>query len=284
MPEGEVIESGAGAAELTGGDNNGAVTTQPWVAAIEGIPDDLKVDPTINRYEKPVEFIKAHLELRKVASSKLAVPAADAAPEAWNPVYDALGRPKTPAEYDFGLEALPDNADDAAKTARAEMTKRYADLMHPLGLNNAQAKALVAADIARINEATKAYFAKGDAEIDALKAEMGADYEPQKAAAHKMLVQLFGEETAGFADALETKVGSAALLKGMMKLAKVAGEHIRVDGLGGDFKDGGENPQAQLDARMADKSWREKYNAGDVATVAEYTRLLGAATKRATAT
>jgi hypothetical protein len=247
-----------------------------WLGAL---PDDLKADATLTRYADVEALARGHVEAHRVAKSKLAIPGEFANDEDWAKVYDALGRPKEPGGYELPLPALADDADDAAKAAREATAKAYQDLFHQVGLNPRQASALVAADLARIDAAQSAFYAKGEQEVAALKAELGADYAAQVEAAKDVFKKLGFEP--GFADELDTKVGSAALLRGFIKLAKVAGEHVRVHGGGGDFN-ASQDPQAELKAKFRDESWRAKFNAGDVATVAEHDRLHKAAQAAAT--
>lgn len=276
----------AGAGELTGGGSGGAggagagATAPEWMGAL---PDELKGDATLSRFGDVTALAKAHIESHKVARSKFVVPAADASDEEWGKAWSALGRPESPDGYgDFGLEALPDDADDAAKEARANMVKTYAERLHQLGVPARLASNIVKADIERIQEAEAAYYAKGAEEIAALKKELGADYEPQKNAAKSLFVRIFGEDAAPLADQLDQKVGSGLLMKGMIQLAKLTGERERIIGDSGEGY-GGEpsNAQATLDAKMQDKTWRQRYLDGDTSVVAEYDRLLQAAQKQA---
>lgn len=275
--------TGAGAAELTGGtsgDGGGGEGSEGGASGgaasewLGTLPEELRGDATLSRYKDVEALARGHLEAHKVAKSKLAVPAADAGDDVWSGVWDALGRPKEAAGYgDFGLEALPEDAGDDAKTARETMLGGYREKLHEIGVPPKLANAIVAADIQRIADAETAYFGEGQKQIDALKLELGADYEPQKNAAKAMFTKIFGDEAAPIADELDRKVGSATLMKGMMKLARLGGEHGRIDGDGGELS-GATNARAQIDAKMEDKSWRDKYNAGDPQTVAEYNKLL----------
>lgn len=262
-----------GGSELT---NGGAPA---WLGEL---PDDLKADATLTRYADVPALARAHIEAHKVAKGKLAVPGEGASDEDWGKVWTGLGLPDKADGYgDFGLAALPDDADDAAKEARAAMVGRYQESLHKIGVPPALANKIVAADIDRIQTAERAHYAKGEAEIEALKAELKEQYEPKKEAAKKMFLSLFGPDAAEMADELDSKVGSATLMRGIMKLVEVAGEHVRVDGAGGEAIGGDGDPAAQLSAKFKDRGWREKFNAGDVTAVAEEKRLREAAIQAA---
>lgn len=287
MVDGEGGAQGAGAEALAGdgngggegsnggGGGDGGVVTKEWLTKIEGMPAELLLDPTINRYENPVDALKGLLHHKQVASTRLVVPGAEATDEDWNKTFDALGRPAKAEDYDLGFDPLPDDAGDEVKAERAAMETRYKEAAHGLGLTPKQAANLAKLDVQRIEAAQTEFYAKGEADLTALKTEMGAEYAPKAEAAKALYKQLFPDDP-GFADALDQKVGSAGLMKGFMKLAGLMGEHVRVDGGGGQFGAPAE-AQKTLDAKMADKSWRQKYKDGDTETVAEYNRLLEAA-------
>ena len=67
------------------------------------LPDDLKSDPTLNKYSDVQNLAKAHLELTKKFGQKgIFKPAADAQPEEIKAFREALGIPTDPAKYDMG--------------------------------------------------------------------------------------------------------------------------------------------------------------------------------------
>lgn len=272
---------GAGAAAIAGdgGGAGGGGAAPEWMT---GLPDDLKADATLARYADVPSLAKAHVEAHKVAKSKLLVPAADAAPEAWAPVWSALGLPEKADGYgDFGLDPLPADATDAQKQGRDAALGAYREALHKIGVPPKLAGEIVKADMTRIAEAERAYYAKGEEEIGALKKEMGAEYEPKRQAARNAFVRIFGEDAAPLADELETKVGSARLVKGMMKLAELTGEHSRVEGEGGKGFGAVADPEGRLRELNKDSGWRAKLIAGDAAVVAEQKNLLAAAQAKA---
>jgi hypothetical protein len=259
--------SGAGAGAASGGEAGSAAPE--WLG---GLPDELRGDATLSRYKDVEALARGHIEARRIASSKLAVPAADAPAEAWNAVFDQLGRPDSPDKYDIPLP----QGQEASPVADA-----FRPIAHQLGLLPGQAKGLAEFWNGQMDATQAAYFAKGEEEIGALKSELGADYEAKKAAAKATYLKLGLPPE--FADELDQKVGSGALMRGFIKLAEATGEHRRVDGDGeAGLGAGLENAEAQLTALYADKSWREKLNAGDSVAAAQQKRLLDAAKAQAT--
>lgn len=282
---------GAGASEATGGDGGqggggggGSAQAGAWR---DSLPDDLKGDATLAKYDNLEALARGHLETKRLASSKLNLPGADADAEAWNPVWDALGRPKDAESYTL---APPDpgegatEADKAAAAAAFEVeVKPYRDLAHKLGLNDAQAGGLLKFEQDRMAAAVKAYQEKGAAEVTEVKGAIGGDYETKLAAGQKVFEQIFGKDKFAAADRLDELLGSGALVKGVLKLGELAGEHGRIGGEGGGFGADVANARQQLDRLLDDQSWREKLNKGDVTVKAQYDKLLKAAQAQAVA-
>lgn len=75
---------------------------------------------------------KADGAMKLVGTRPAGIPAADAPPEEWNKFYEAMGRPKTAAEYQI-------TADDKTDPAFKELTL---NAFHEAGLSPAQAKLL----------------------------------------------------------------------------------------------------------------------------------------------
>jgi hypothetical protein len=267
---------GAGAETVTGGGTTTATettttttgTAPEWLGTL---PDELKGDATLTRYKSVEDLARGHLETKRLAMSKLAIPGEGASDEDWGKVWSALGRPEKADGYgEFGLDPLPATATKAEQDARAAMVAGYQEQLHKLGVPGKLAGEIVKADIARIQGAQEAYYAKGAEEIAALKAELGGDYDTKVAAAKAVFAKL--GLPVEFADELDAKVGSAALLKGFIKLAEATGEHGRVEGDGGQtgFGAAGGTPQERINGLFADKGWRAKYDSGDAGAVKQF--------------
>jgi hypothetical protein len=268
---------GPGATEVTG-----EVTTETTPAAPEwmaGLPDELKSDATLSRYADVPALAKAHIEAHKVAKSKVIVPGADADDAQLSAFYDAIGRPASPDDYDLAMPELPVDASAEDRAALAEGFKPYRELAHQLGLTPKQARALSEFDIKRSAD----WYAKGAEEVAAVKEEMKQDYAPKLAAGQKIFAKLAGNdaETALLAQELDRKMTSGRLVKFVMRLGEIAGEHgliesDTVEGFG-DVADA----EAKLNELQGDKTWRDRLNAGDVTVKAQRDRLLDLAKKQA---
>lgn len=255
---------GQGNGEGQGGGGGGGAPAQAWMGAL---PSELQGDATLARYADIPSLARAHVEQRKTMGNMVALPGENATPEQMGALWDRLGRPADAKDYDI---PLPDGAN-------SQFADAFRPVAHQLGLTKAQAKGLTEWDVKRQTDAQAAYEAEGQRDIDALKTGDWAGKYDANVAAAKAAFKAMGFDPQ-FADELDRKVGSAALLKGFHKLSEQIGEHGRVDGDGegiGGVKDA--DAEATLRSRQADKGWREKLNAGDAATMAERERLLAAA-------
>ena len=269
----DFVEGGAGgAAGGEGGAGGGApagAQSPEWMA---NLPDELKGDATLSRYQSLEELARGHVEARKVASSRIVLPGAED-DAAWSKFGEAL-RPADPSEYAIGLPEGVDPAGPAAKFADAFRAKA-----HEIGLPPRWAKALadwnnefVAADIAERNKAS-------ETALNAFKAAT-PEYDAKLASAQALFKSLGVDEAV--ATELDVRLGTENLMKLAFGLAEKFGEPVRVDA---DGKDGGlgggnvENARAQL--KEFDQVNRDKIKANDPDTMRSRRRLLDAANAQA---
>lgn len=141
-----------------------------------------------SRYKEPADFAKAHLELRKTAI----IPPKDDKPEAWEQVWDRLGRPKDAKEYqlDFAGYQLGDGEKETAE--------QFKTVAHREGLLPRQVTALTKwqGELAKTQAdafQAKAQAIKADRE-KLVKAEWGQDYTAKKGAVLSGLKQVTSEQ------------------------------------------------------------------------------------------
>lgn len=273
-PASNANPSAAPAAGVLTASADGATSPADWLGSL---PDDLKSDTTLSKYRTLEDFARGHLETKRLASSRLSIPSADAPPEAWAPVWDALGRPTDPKDYEI---ALPEGESP-------ELADAFRPLAHQIGLSKAQAKAIVDFNNARISAAREAQMhaqqAASQAEVDAFRQELGAEADAKLAAAKRAFARLSGD--AELAEALDAKLGSKTLLKFFVGVADAIGEHGRVDGAAPAASGlvPGADPEAEFNARTKDPEYRKKLTDGDPVAKAEYERLRAAAIAAANA-
>jgi hypothetical protein len=158
---------------------NGSATpnTDHWAYKFaSGVDEELSKEwlPTASRYLTPADKIKADLELRK---SAVFIPRDDAKPEAWDAVYDKLGRPKVATEYKWNHLADAPALEDPDIAVRDS----FGNVAHRVGMNQKQLDATVQwhdmnrkvqtdAFIARANQTAETY-------TKTLKSTFGPDYD-----------------------------------------------------------------------------------------------------------
>jgi hypothetical protein len=115
-----------------GGGNNG-----PWYSSftsgLEG-PDAEGFTSYASRYQDPSSFAKAVSHLKRSHDSRIPLPGPDADESQWGEIYDKLGRPKAPTEYQFHhMEGAPPLAD-----IEVEARENFRGVAHRLGLTQKQ--------------------------------------------------------------------------------------------------------------------------------------------------
>lgn len=259
-------EAGAGAGadqQQDGGQGGGEPQVPEWMG---GLSDELKGDAILSRYKSLDDFAKGHLETKRVASSKVIVPGADADQATWDSFYSQIGRPAEASAYEV---PSPEGTDAAYLNA-------FKGKAHALGLNPAQAKGLAEWQNEMIGQSIKAGNDASAAELEAFKAAT-----PQfdaKLANAQALMKATGVDEAVLTE-LDVKLGTQNLLKFVFGLAERFGEKPRIDGEGREAPIGGDLTDAagQLSRLNADEGFREKIKTGDASAIAMRKRLLEAA-------
>jgi hypothetical protein len=109
-----------------------------------------------------------------IGQDKVVIPTNNSTEEAWNEVYDKLGRPESAEKYSLDAKSEVVNFDEAA-------IKSFAEQSHKLGLNNKQAQGIL--EFYKTNMEGTAQQAKIDTETaqaqaeQQLRQEWGRDFE-----------------------------------------------------------------------------------------------------------
>ncbi len=119
------------------GGGQGSQNSGPWYSSfssgLEG-PEAESFNSYASRYQDPQSFAKGVANLRKSFDSRIPLPGPDADENAWGEVYDKLGRPKSPTEYQFHhIEGSPELAD-----VEVEARENFRGVAHRLGLTQKQ--------------------------------------------------------------------------------------------------------------------------------------------------
>ena len=105
--------------------------TNPLAFNRDILPEDLRLEPSLQSFDSVDKLAKSYVHaVRKlgVPSDELVRMPKDATPEQLSEVYERLGRPNSPEEY--------------VLDSQSELSGKYKELAHNLGLNQQQAQAL----------------------------------------------------------------------------------------------------------------------------------------------
>ena len=207
--------------------------------------------------EFPNTVLEAYTGLEKlVGRQRLAVPKDATDQEAYDALYNTLGRPGKPGDYK--LDALDANYTKALDPA---VKQHYLDAMHKAGIGQTQAEALFKANqeqwlgAAAAQEAAREAAAK--TQKDSLALEWGMKADANTAIAKSTVRALdIPEETLS---KLEDTLGYDGLFKLLHQIGAKFSEHGFVGtGQGGDFGGGPEAARAEITKLTTDTEFQAK--------------------------
>ena len=101
----------------------------------DALSDELKSNSTLLKFNDVGSLAKSYVNAQRlIGADKVAIPGEYADDSEWDDVYDKLGRPGTPRDYDLTYG----EGDEAAATLDV-----FSDAAHKLGLSNKQAQGLL---------------------------------------------------------------------------------------------------------------------------------------------
>ena len=129
----------------------------------DSISEEYRKDPNIEKFTEIDALAKSYINATKmIGQDKVAVPTNNSTEEAWNEVYDKLGRPESAEKYSLDAKSKVVSLDENA-------VKQFAETSHKLGLNNKQAQGLL--EFYKQNMEGTAQQAKIDTETAQAQAE-----------------------------------------------------------------------------------------------------------------
>ena len=147
-------------------------TTSSWK---ESISEQYRNDPNIEKFTEIDALAKSYINATKmIGQDKVVIPTNNSTEEAWNEVYDKLGRPESAEKYSLDAKSEVVNLDETA-------IKSFAEQSHKLGLNNKQAQGIL--EFYKNNMESTAQQTKIDTETaqaqaeQELRQEWGRDFE-----------------------------------------------------------------------------------------------------------
>ena len=238
-----------------------------WLSTL---PDELKGDATLARFKSVEDLARGHVEAHKVAKSKVVLPKDD--------------DPESFAR--FAASVRPESADAYEIEVPEGQGTEFADAMRPVfheaGLLPQQAAKLVEANNKFAAQAMEAANAKGQEELDALQAEMGAgEFERGKQAAVNMLNKLGVDPK--FEEDMSRFLGTGNTLRTLFAIAEKTGELGRVTADDVSLAMGGLKGDAAMNAAremQKDPDTAKKLTDPSSAERKHYDQLVAAAAKK----
>lgn len=268
-PDGSASGQGAGNPGSGPGNSGGF----DWQSALGQTYNDYKPMLDSKGWQGPVDALRSYQQLEKVlgAPNKIAVPRGNAAPEEWEQVYRALGRPEQPSGYQFHK---PENVEGYAD----ELAQQFSEAAFKAGLSTSQAQKLHDWWLAQAGQMQTAQASKSVAEQRWLDAELSRQWGTQKEERLDLARRAarhfgFGAEQL---DRLAGLLGDLRLVDGFARM----GENLLEDkmaGQGGGDAIGPAVARAELKRLQADSEFRaalfDRSHVGHDAAVERFRRL-----------
>lgn len=234
---------------------------RPWW---ESIPEpSVRAHVEAHQYKNPAELAMGNYNLTKLqtgAGDVVAVPKADAPPEAWNTYYEKIGRPKDANGYTDVVKwgDKPDQTFvDFGKSA-----------FFDAGLTPQQAQKVVekwnAFAAIQGQQAQAAEVTANNTAVDTLLQSWGPELEANKAAGHRVIESL-GKDAAPILAKIDAMIGAAPVIQLLAMIGKKSSEggFVAPSGGGGNPNDPSnmskEAATARISALNADVAFQAKY-------------------------
>jgi hypothetical protein len=208
------------------------------------LPEDLRGDETLANYKDIPDLAKAHVEIRKWATGRVAIPKADDA-EGFAEFAGKL-RPADAAAYKI----------TDANGQATDVGESFRSVFHDAGLHPLQAEKVVAGwnqyQADQMSKMTQA----GKDELTAIELEMGPQAYNQRLSAVDTMLKNMGIEVNDLTPALEQVSGAGKAMKALFAMAEKTGELAKVDSTSVALRMGAmtkEAAQAELDAMAANR-------------------------------
>ena len=189
----------------------------------DSISEEYRKDPNIEKFTEADALAKSYINaVKMIGQDKLAVPTNNSTEEAWNEVYDKLGRPESAEKYSLDAKSKVVSLDDNA-------VKQFAETSHKLGLNNKQAQGLL--EFYKTNMEGTAQQAKIDTETaqaqaeQQLRSEWGREFDTKVKQAGSLAKANIKPEVLDMTLSNGTRLGDhPEIIKGFAKIAGMMAE------------------------------------------------------------
>ena len=224
-------------------------TTSSWK---DSISEAYRKDPNIEKFTEIDALAKSYINATKmIGQDKVAVPTNNSTEEAWNEVYDKLGRPESAEKYSLDAKSKVVSLDDNA-------VKQFAETSHKLGLNNKQAQGLL--EFYKTNMEGTAQQAKIDTETaqaqseQALRSEWGREFDTKVKQAGSLAKANIKPEILDMTLSNGTRLGDhPEIIKGFAKIAGMMAED-KIVSTESESVQSNQNIQDEIDSIVNDKA------------------------------
>lgn len=256
-----------------GGANTGAATNAGTQAPAwnSGFDEDTSAYVQNKGWQSPADILNSYRALEKFqggSKNLLELPGVDAEPEAWDQVYNKLGRPESPDKYELNM---PENGDE-------QLANWFKETAHKTGLTAKQAQSLFESYNELVGNQTAEMQAmtaqQSEQQIGELKKEWGQAFDTQIDAGRRA-AQALGYDEAKLSD-IEQKLGTGEMLRLFASIGSKMGEDSFVDGGRSDSGFGVTPAMArqQIAELKMDKQFMGEYMNGNKDAVAKMKRLM----------
>lgn len=198
----------------------------------EKIPAPLKDKGFWGNVKSEEDLYTQFAELQRYRGQSIKVPGEGATEHDWQSIYNKLGRPESPDEYQVAMR------DYDGKVQWAEGSEAWVkQTAHKLGLNNQQVQTLVDSYGELIlSGATEAQQARNQA-IEELRGQFGDLYERKLTLGERALKKIGGDEFAQYVEA-NGWTQDPVMVKAMIKMGAMFEEQNFIDGRVGSMSRG----------------------------------------------
>ena len=218
----------------------------------DSISEEFRKDPNIEKFTEIDALAKSYINATKmIGQDKVSVPTNNSTEEAWNEVYDKLGRPESAEKYSLDAKSKVVSLDDNA-------VKQFAETSHKLGLNNKQAQGLL--EFYKTNMEGTAQQAKIDTETaqaqaeQALRSEWGREFDTKVKQAGSLAKANIKPEVLDMTLSNGTRLGDhPEIIKGFAKIAGMMAED-KIVSTESESVQSNQNIQDEIDSIVNDKA------------------------------
>lgn len=269
-------DGGDGTGDGAGGNGGGSTVSLPELPEnwTEGLPDDLKGEPSLGAYKSVADLAKSMVHARRmVGANKVAIPGKHATDDDWNTFYQSIGKPADLDSYKASVE-LPEGHE-----FREELMEEFKEQAFNLNIMPGQLSKLLdwyaTAEKNMIEKHDNTMKAEAEGSMKKLKSDWGDGYEKNISLARDAF-KAISEKVDGAWEWMD-KSGLSGN-PNMLRIFALVGEQLKEGGIIGEPEGGGKTPvqtQQEINSIMADRKhpYNDKNHPNHEAAVQEVNKM-----------